>query len=106
MWLKKDSDQLIKSVSGIVERPPEQSFQILDCSRHQDLNGDLTGASVLGSAQAVEVLARRHHPFSRATSFLEDFFSNRAFQLRQGPLEGILVGRADDRFQARGSGTR
>ena len=56
MWLKKDSDQLIKSVSGIVERPPEQSFQILDCSRHQDLNGDLTGASVLGSAQAVEVL--------------------------------------------------
>ena len=83
MWLKKDSDGLIKSVSGIVERPPEQSFQILDCSRHQDLNEDLTGAAVLGFAQAVEVLGLRHHPFSRATSFLEDLFSNRAFQLRQ-----------------------
>ena len=97
---KRISDQLIKSVSGIVERLPEQSFQILDCSRHQDLNGDLTGASVLGSAQAVEVFGLRHHPFSRATSFLEDLFSNRAFQLRQGPLEGVLVGRSDDRFQA------
>ena len=57
-------------------------------------------SSVLGSAQAVEVFGLRHHPFSRATSFLEDLFSNRAFQLRQGPLEGVLVGRSDDRFQA------
>ena len=73
---------LIKSVSGIVERPSEQSFQILDCSRHQDLNEDLAGASVLGAAQAVEVLGRRHHPFSRAASFLEDLFSNR-FWCRQ-----------------------
>ena len=42
MWLKKDSDELIKSVSGIVERPPEQSFQILDCSRHR---GTVRGTS-------------------------------------------------------------
>ena len=78
---------LIKSVSGIVEWPPEQSFQILDCSRHQDLNEDLAGASVLGSAQAVEVLGLRHHPFSRATSFLEDLFSNR-FWCRQAKRIG------------------
>ena len=82
MWLKKDLGESIKSVSGIVERPPGQSFQILDCSRHQDLNEDLAGASVLGAAQAVEVLGLRHHPFSRATSFLEDLFSNR-FWCRQ-----------------------
>ena len=89
VWLKKDLGESIKSVSGIVERPPGQSFQILDCSRHQDLNEDLAGASVLGAAQAVEVLGRRHHPFSRATSFLEDLFSNR-FWCRQGRELAIM----------------
>ena len=32
---------MIKSITGIFERLAQQSFQILDARRHQDLNGDL-----------------------------------------------------------------